>query len=380
MIRDKRILIIKLLVTFMLFIAAINYENALINRTLIYAFLFILYLISNIGRYFLKKEDTVLISFIIELFIIYLFEYYSRYQVNYIFHIFYFLMLLEIPIYFNNKKSIIFSLITLIISNIKFINLIYLKPSFGSISQGGFFLFTGIFLALLMNFLKYYKVEEEKKRLLNKELMEANIRLNEMTIIEERNRIARDLHDTIGHGLTGTIMSLEIVQVLIDEDIEKAKKMVIDLKESTRENLVNVREVVGTLNPNENISKGIESIKELIKSFTSKSNIKVNFEIEGIPVKTSPNSNIVIYRTIQEGLTNAIRHGKANLINIKLMYSHDSITLHIKDNGTGVEEILKGFGLRAMEDRVFSLGGNISFFSKDGFSILLNLPLEVQND
>lgn len=379
MVRDKRILIFKLLSTFMLFLAALNYENALIDRTLIYVFLFILYLASNIGRYFLRKENKVLISFILELFIIYLFEYYSRYQVNYIFHIFYFLMLLEIPIYFN-KKSIIFSLITLIISNIKFINLIYLKPSFGSISQGGFFLFTGIFLALLMNFLKYYKVEEEKKRVLNKKLMDANIRLNEMTIIEERNRIARDLHDTIGHGLTSTIMGLEIVQVLMDEDIEKAKKMIVNLKESTRENLVNVREVVSTLNPNENISKGIESIRELIKSFTSKSNIKVNFEIEGIPVKTNPNSNIVIYRTIQEGLTNAIRHGKADLIDVKLMYSNDSITLHIKDNGTGVNEISKGFGLRAMEDRVFSLGGSISFFSKDGFSILLNLPLEVQND
>ena len=202
MLKDKKkVLIIKLLSTFVLFFAAIKYENALRSRTIIFILLFLIYIITNISRYSIDRRKLLISSLFFELAIIYLFEYNSRYQVNYIFHIFYFLLLLEIPLHLRNKNSIILCTISIIISNIKFATLLYIKPSFGNISQGVFFLFTGVFIALLMNFLKYYKEEEEKKVKLNKKLVDANIRLNEMSIIEERNRIARDLHDTIGAGI-----------------------------------------------------------------------------------------------------------------------------------------------------------------------------------
>lgn len=376
MVKDKKILIIKLISIFILFTAAIKYENALKGRTIIYVFLLILYITANIFRYFTIRRKPLIGSLILELAIIYFFEYYSRYQVNYIFHIFYFLLLLEIPFLLRHKDSIILSIISIIISNIKFATLSYLKPTYGNISQSLFFLFAGIFIGLLMNFLKYYKEGEEKKAKLNRELVEANIRLNEMSIIEERNRIARDLHDTIGHGLTGTIMGLEMVQVLLDDDLDKAKEMIFNLKDSSRENLVRVREVVNTLNPNENISKGIESFKELISSFKASTNVDIDFQIEGQIFKTNPNINIVLYRIIQEGLTNAIRHGKASIIVIRLKFDKKEIELFIKDNGVGVGDITKGFGLKSMEDRIFSLGGSISFMSKHGFSIVASIPVE----
>ncbi len=376
----KKIIFLKILSTLILFIAAIKYENAFKSRTIIFILLFLIYIIINISRYFLNGRKYSIMSLIFELSIIYFFEYNSRYQVNYIFHIFYFLLLIEIPLRLNSKDSLILSVFSIVISSIKFVRLLYLKPSFGNISQGIFFLLTGIFIALIMNFLKFYKEEEEKKAKLNKQLVEANIRLNEMSIIEERNRISRDLHDTIGHGLTGTIMGLEMVQVLIDEDLEKARDMIIELKNSSRENLVKVREVVSALNPNENISKGVESIHELISSFKAKSNIDIDFLIEGSPKKMNPSINVVIYRIIQEGLTNSIRHGKASKIRIDLSYEPKDIKLNIKDNGFGSNDIIKGFGLKSMEDRVFSLGGSISFMVKDGFSIVASIPLEVEDD
>ena len=379
-INRKQILVLKILSTSILFLVAISYENALKTRTIIYMVLFILYIIVNIARYNSKYGKLRLFTFVIELGIIYFLEFNSRYQVNYIFHIFYFLTLLEIPISVDKKHSLILSIATILISNAKFLMLLYLKPKFSNISQVGFFLLTGVFISLLMNFLKYYKEEEEKNMVLNKELIDANIRLNEMAILEERNRITRDLHDTIGHGLTGMIMGLEMVQVLMDEDLEKSKEMIKVLKDSSRESLVMVREVVNALNPNENISKGIESIKELIDSFQYKSNVDISFEIIGVPYKTNPSTNIVQYRIIQEGLTNAIRHGKADKINIIITFYINSIDLYIKDNGVGTKDINKGLGLKSMEDRVFSLGGTISFLSKDGFSIVASIPLEVAND
>ena len=376
----KQILILKVIFTLILYISALNFENAYKTRTIIYIILLAIYLLINLWRYTSKGESLKLYSFLLELGVIFTFEYNSRYQVNYIFHLFYFLILLEIPNNLNKKQSLTISIITIIISNIKFIMLLYLKPSFGNISQGGFFLLTGVFISLLMNFLKYYKEEEQKKEILNKDLMNANIRLNEMTIIEERNRIARDLHDTIGHGLTGTIMGLEMVQVLLGEDLDKAKEMIVNLKDNSRENLVKVREVVSTLNPNENISKGIESIKELIDSFQFKSNIVIELTTNGVAMETNPSINIVLYRIIQEGLTNAIRHGKADKIDIKITFTKDYIELYIKDNGLGSIDINKGFGLKSMEDRIFSLGGTISFLSVNGFSIVANIPMEVEND
>lgn len=373
----NKLIYIKLILMVVLFMAALNYENSQKTRTIFYIALFAAYLFNSILRHKSINKNLIIISFIGEIVLIYLFEYKSRYQVNYIFHLFYYLTLLESPLFLNRKQSLILSLVTIIVSSIKFINLVLLKPSFGNISQGGLFLLTGVFIGLLMNFLKYYKEEEERKVILNKELMEANIRLNEMTIVEERNRIARDLHDTIGHGLTGTIMGLEMVQVLIDDDLEKAKDMISNLKDRSRENLVRVREVVNTLNPNENISKGIESFEELIASFKASTNVEIDFEIQGQVFKINPNINIVIYRIIQEGLTNAIRHGKADKIQISLSFNKKDVDLYIKDNGSGVDMINKGFGLKSMEDRVFSLGGTISFMSKDGFSILARIPVEV---
>ncbi len=373
----RKLLYIKLILMFFLFAAALNYENAQRSRTYVYILLFAVYFIICILRYYNRNKSVILSTFILEIIIIYLFEYYSRYQVNYIFHLFYYITLLEIPMFLSNKRSIVLSIAAIFISSLKFINLIFLKPSFGNVSQGGLFLLTGIFIGLLMNFLKYFREEEIKKKLLNKQLMEANIRLNEMTIVEERNRIARDLHDTIGHSLTGTIMGLEMIDLLMDDDLDKAKEMVISLKDSSRENLARVREVVNTLAPNENISKGIESFNELIASFKANTNIYIDFIIDGDMVKVSPNINIVLYRIIQEGLTNALRHGHADNVMIKLIYNEKAIELIIKDNGRGAEEITKGFGLKSMEDRVFSIGGSISFMSKDGFSILVNIPLEV---
>lgn len=375
--QGNKLIYIKLILMLVLFLAALNYENAQKIRTVLYIVLFMAYLFINILRHKSKSKSLISIFYIGEIGLIYLFEYYSRYQVNYIFHLFYYLTLLEIPLFLGRKESLALSIGAIIVSSIKFISLVLLKPSFGNISQSGLFLLTGVFIGLLMNFLKYYKEEEERKIILNKELMEANIRLNEMTIVEERNRIARDLHDTIGHGLTGTIMGLEMVQVLMDDDLDKAKEMISNLKERSREDLIRVREVVNTLNPNENISKGIESLQELISSFKASTNVEIDFEIQGQVIKTNPNINIVLYRLIQEGITNATRHGKASKILIRLKYNNNDLDLYIKDNGSGVEEIKKGYGLKSMEDRVFSLGGTISFMSKDGFSILARIPLEV---
>src|SRR5690606_16212614 len=121
----------------------------------VYILLFIAYLSISIYRYISIEKKFLLANFIIELLIIYLFEYNSRYQVNYIFHILYLITLIELPLQLGRKHSLLLSTLNIVISNIKFAALLYIKPNFGNFSQFLFFLFTGVFIALLMNFLKY---------------------------------------------------------------------------------------------------------------------------------------------------------------------------------------------------------------------------------
>lgn len=376
MINKKRLIIFKTTIVLILFYWALRHENALTYRTISYILLLALYLAINLLRFKTRNNKLIFVSYIIEIGIIFLMEYNSRYLINYLFHLFYFLTLLDIPLNINKKHSFFLSVILIIVSSIKFSILLYKKPIFGNLAQSIFFILTGIFIALIMNFLKYYKDEKESKERLNKELLEAEGKLKKATIIEERNRIARDIHDTIGHSMTGIIMGLEMVQVLMDEDLPKAKNMIEHLKENARENLVNVREVVNALDPNQNISRGLDSIKELINSFNLKSNANINFEIIGDITSLSPSINIVLFRVIQEGLTNAIRHGNPSNIDIFLEYFPKHIDLRIKDNGIGAKDFIKGYGLKGMEDRVLSIGGCISFFANNGFEILVNIPLE----
>lgn len=268
----KKLALLKMSLILILFFGALSYENAQPFRTAIYIILFAIYVGINLFRVKTENNNIKFIMYLIEIGIIYVMETNSRYLVNYIFHLFYFLTLLDIPLNINRRYSLILSTTIILVSSIKFGILIYNKPIFGNLTQSLFFVSTGIFIMLLMNFLKYYKDEKDNKEKLNKELIEAEAKLRKAAVVEERNRIARDIHDTIGHSMTGTIMGLEMVQVLIDEDISGAKAMIEHLKDSARENLVKVREVVSTLNPDENMGKGIDSIKELIESFTAKLN------------------------------------------------------------------------------------------------------------
>jgi signal transduction histidine kinase len=180
--------------------------------------------------------------------------------------------------------------------------------------------------------------------------------------------------------MTGTIMGLDMVEVLMDEDLPKAKGMIEHLKDNARDNLVQVRQVVNTLDPNQNVSKGLDSINGLIDSYSFKSNVDINFKVKGNIIKLNPAINIVLYRTIQEGLTNAIRHSECSKIDINLEFYNTHIDLKIKDDGIGSNNTGQGYGLQSMEDRVLSIGGNILFLPDEGFEILINIPLEVSND
>ncbi|WP_202709593.1 sensor histidine kinase [Sporosalibacterium faouarense] len=386
--KNKIFNVIKIIILSLLFYGAIAFENAKGERLYTLVIIFIIYLLLGvIRRMFKDKRLFFQYMYIFDIGLIYLLEHYSRFQINYFFHSFYIVLLLEISFNLNRKSSLIIGISAVIVSLLKYIMLVYYIPNLVNMSQMAFFTLISTFVLIITAFAQYHREEKNKKDLLYKELLDTHKRLKEysneiekLTIIEERNRIARDIHDTLGHSMTGIIMEIEMADHLLDNNVGKSKELLKEAKKSAREGLIRIREVVETLTPEKEITNGIESIKELADEFSKKTGAKIDLQIKGVVFHTNPNVNLVIYRTIQEALTNSIRHGKSTEIIIELYYNNDKINFTISDNGLGCNDIHEGFGLKGMRERVASLNGNIEIYSNGNFTISGYIPVRRENN
>lgn len=379
----KVFMLIKILILSLIFYTAVYFENVSGERFYTLILIFIAYIILGvIRRKLCNKYSALFISFFIDILLIFLLEHNSRFLINYFFHSFYIVIILEASLTLKRDKSLLISIITVLVSIIKSIMLIYYKSNLANISEMAFFVLINVLTLIITSFAQYNKEEKEKKELLYKELLKAHKKLKEyadrverLTIIEERNRIARDIHDTLGHKMTVLIMQLEMSSYMIDEDIEKAKQLIENAKKQAREGLLSIRKVVETLRINENVSRGIDFIKQMVDEFSKKTGSEVELKIKGNQIKMPSNVDIALYRIVQESLTNAVRHGKASKIDVEIVFRENSVNFCIKDNGTGVENIKEGYGLKGMRERVEHLKGKVMFESRDGFEVKGYLPI-----
>ena len=222
-----------------------------------------------------------------------------------------------------------------------------------------------------------YKSSEELK-IVNIQLQDYARKSEEVVKIKERNRLAREIHDTIGHTLTGIATGLEACIELSEINIDKMKVQIVKISELARNGLVEVRRSVSELRPDafERLSL-ISAIQRLSQDINECTNINVNLEVAGNVPKLSPDEEETIYRVVQEGITNAVRHGNASQINVQLIFDETSLQADIADDGVGCTNIKEGFGLKHIQERVSMLGGRVSFngVNEKGFCISVNLPI-----
>ncbi|WP_427338348.1 sensor histidine kinase [Caloranaerobacter sp. DY30410] len=379
----KVFMLVKILVLLPIFYTAVYFENTFGKRFYTLILIFIAYIILGvIRRKLCNKYFTLFMSFFIDILLIFLLEHNSRFLINYFLHSFYIVIILEASLTLKRDKSLIISIVAVLVSLIKSIMLIYYKSNLANISEMAFFALINILTLIVTNFAQYNKEEKEKKELLYKELLKAHKKLKEysdrverLTIIEERNRIARDIHDTLGHKMTVLIMQLEMSSYMIDENIEKAKQLIEDAKKQAREGLLSIREVVETLRINDNIPQGIDFIKQMTDEFSKKTGTDVELKIKGNQIKIPSNVNTVLYRIVQESLTNAVRHGKASKVDIEIIFKGKSVNFCIKDNGIGADNIKEGYGLKGIRERVEHFNGKVKFESRGGFEVKGYLPI-----
>lgn len=204
-------------------------------------------------------------------------------------------------------------------------------------------------------------------------LVEYSRQVEENTKLEERNRISRELHDSIGHRLTGILMQVDAAMQLMEVDREKGMNTLGAAYENINESIEAVRDTVRKLNPSGRTAAKA-SIRELIDRFREATGIAVEYETSGVPYDLLPSVETVLYRNMQEAFTNSLRHGQATRISVRLIYGPDRLEAVISDNGPGCAEIVKGYGLSGMEERLNIVGGSIAFDGKNGFAIHMKLP------
>ena len=231
---------------------------------------------------------------------------------------------------------------------------------------------------------KLYKSSEELE-VINIQLQDYARKSQEAAKIKERNRLAREIHDTIGHTLTGIAIGLEACIELSEFNISKMKLQMIKISELARDGLLDVRRSMRELRPDalERFSL-IAAISKLSEDINECTNTKVKIQIKGQVHKMDADEEEIVYRIVQEGITNAVRHGAASEIIVTLEFAENKLQIKIKDDGIGADEIKKGFGLRHIEERVDMLGGEVNFGSNpaEGFFISAYLPIrrEIKND
>jgi signal transduction histidine kinase len=232
----------------------------------------------------------------------------------------------------------------------------------------------------------YKALRKEKREVdrLNKELelsydklKEQSEKIEELTITKERNRVAEEIHDNLGHSLIALNMSLDVADKIIDKDINKAKDLINKAQILTKESMESLRKAVYALKE-ERPTTLRNSIEKIIDNIESTGKVKITLDIDEKSEELLPEYKDIIHNSVKESLTNSIKHGKTDKINIDIKIDKDKLRVNIKDNGLGCSSFVKSNGLLGIENRVRNYGGEVIYESKEneGFEIELILGLE----
>jgi len=240
--------------------------------------------------------------------------------------------------------------------------------------------------------------EQEHRR----QLGEANERLREMLeenaglhaqlvaqareagVLDERQRLAGEIHDTIAQGLTGIVRQLEVAE-RFDGDPEKRRRAVSVARDLARESLAEARRSVQALRPGPlAVAQLPEALTDLATTWSRASGIDARVEISGEAVALPPAIEVVLFRAAQEALANAGKYSQADRVAVTLSYTGDVVVLDVVDDGRGFDPASlapstngTGYGLSAMRSRLAQIGGSLTIESEpgDGTAISAAIPV-----
>ncbi|WP_027956036.1 histidine kinase [Halobacillus kuroshimensis] len=226
---------------------------------------------------------------------------------------------------------------------------------------------------ILLPFTVRYRNQQQD---LENKLEDANQRISQLMVIEERERIARDLHDTLGQKLSMIGLKSDLAAKLMKAKPDKAQKEVEDIQHTARNALKEVREMVSNM-------RGMKLKDELIRVQQIIEAAEMEFTYEGNLGKTSipALTENVLSMCLKEAATNIVKHSRATRCHVQIEASSMELTVTIEDDGIGLPETMdpfQGHGLQGMRERLEFVNGRLDLESEQGTKLTLHIPTVIQ--
>jgi signal transduction histidine kinase len=246
--------------------------------------------------------------------------------------------------------------------------------------------FTVVFTLMAVRYAEQTERAETLLRQLqqaNSELEAARIHEKELAAAEERMRMARDIHDGLGHHLTVLNVQLQAAEKLLRREPARAGAALATSRTVAAAALDEVRQSVATLRRSPLDGRTLEeALAALVQEFGERAELHTQFTLTGTPVPLTPPAATTLYRAAQEGLTNARKHAAARHVRVALVYLATQARLIVHDDGTGRTNgtLRGGFGLSALRERAEQLGGTFAAGprAEGGFTLELAVPTTEQ--
>ncbi|MEW4279010.1 sensor histidine kinase [Priestia megaterium] len=192
--------------------------------------------------------------------------------------------------------------------------------------------------------------------------------------LEERNRLSQEIHDKIGHSMTGALIQMEAAKRVMKQDEEKALSLLQNAITISKEGIEEIRLTLKSIKPPaEQI--GISRLKLFIGEFEAKHSIAMPLVYKGNLDLITPLQWKIIHENITEAITNALKYAEATMISIELHVLNKMVKVEVKDNGKGAHLFQKGLGIAGMEERAASINGTVIVDGANGFSVTTLLPI-----
>ena len=210
----------------------------------------------------------------------------------------------------------------------------------------------------------------------NQKLRQYAAQVEQMAIIQERNRLAREIHDGLGHYLTAINIQIKAAQAFVEQDPAQTRAALENAQNLSQEALADVRRSISELRSDPSTGSPLPDRLQTLLEETRASGIQAELTVEGAPAPLSPQVDFTLYRVAQEGLTNVHKHASASQAGLRLVYAERTLRLAVTDNGVGTAQTSGGFGLTGLQERVELLGGTLKVETApgQGFSLIVEIP------